>query len=126
MSQEGERTEKATEKRLRDARRKGQVAKSQDFSSALLLIAAVAVFWVAGANMGGQLSAAMRDQLVHAGSFRGELDRAAALSAIFTGVKAMALALAPLLAVMFLAAALIGYLQVGPVFSFEPVKPNLN
>ena len=47
MSQSGEKTEQPTEKRLRDARRKGQVAKSQDLSSALLLIAAFAVLWIA-------------------------------------------------------------------------------
>jgi flagellar biosynthetic protein FlhB len=68
----------------------------------------------------------MRDQLVFAGSFKGELDKAAALSALLVGVKAMALALAPLLIVMFLVAALINYLQVGSIFSFEPVKPTFN
>ena len=34
----GEKTEKATPKRLRDARKKGQVAKSQDFPSAITFL----------------------------------------------------------------------------------------
>ena len=36
MSQAGEKTEQPTAKRLRDARRKGQVARSHDLSSAVL------------------------------------------------------------------------------------------
>src|SRR5918997_1154384 len=125
MSQGGEKTERPTEKRLRDARRKGQVAKSQDLSSALLLLAAMAVLWLAGRQMSIWLSASMHDQLAFAGSFKGQLDKASALAALFAGVKSLALALAPLLIVLFLVAALVGYLQVGSVFSFETIKPNL-
>ena len=36
-----EKTEKATPKKLRDARRKGQVAKSQDFPSAITFIVSI-------------------------------------------------------------------------------------
>jgi len=125
MSQGGEKTEKPTEKRLRDSRRKGQVAKSQDLSSSLLLLAAIAVLWLAGRQMGGWLSASMHDQLIFAGGFKGELDKTVALSALFAGTKAMAMALAPLLLVLVAVAALVGYFQVGSIFSFETVKPNL-
>jgi len=36
-----EKTEKATPKKLRDARKKGQVAKSQDFPSALTFVVSI-------------------------------------------------------------------------------------
>lgn len=44
----GERTEKATEKRRRDARKKGQVAQSREIPSVLILITTLGVFYVAG------------------------------------------------------------------------------
>ena len=124
MSRGGEKTEKPTEKRLRDARRKGQVAKSHDLSSAVLLLAAVAVLWVASGHMGEWLSRAMTEQLEFAASFKGELNEEVALGALGSGVKAMVLALAPLFGLLVVAAVLVNYFQVGSVFSFEPLKPK--
>ena len=126
MSQAGEKTEQPTAKRLRDARRKGQVARSHDLSSAVMLVVSVAVLYLAGGHVAGWAGGAMREQLEHAATYRGPLDQAAALGALFTGVKAMAFVLAPLFAALLVVAFLANYFQVGPVFSFEPVKPNAN
>src|SRR5919112_560 len=104
MAGGGEKTEQPTEKRLRDARRKGQVAKSHDLSSAVLLVVAVAVLYLAGGHVGGWVSAAMSEQLEYAGSYRGQLDQASALGALFTGAKAMALILAPLFGALLVGA----------------------
>jgi flagellar biosynthetic protein FlhB len=62
--------------------------------------------------------------LQFAASFKGELDERAALGALGAGTKAMLLALAPLFGVLFAVAVLVNYVQVGAIFSFEPVKPN--
>ena len=124
MSQGGEKTEQPTEKRLRDARRKGQVAKSQDLASALLLIVAVSVLWLISGYAGAWMSAAMREHLQHAASFEGELSQEIALGSLFAGVKTLALVLAPLFGVLFVFAALANYFQIGSVFTFEPLKPN--
>ncbi|HEV2763177.1 MAG TPA: flagellar biosynthesis protein FlhB [Pyrinomonadaceae bacterium] len=126
MAQGGEKTEQPTEKRLRDARRKGQVAKSQDLSSALLLIAALAVLWVAGGYIGDWLTSAMRDQLQHAASFRGTLDREAAFGSLMTGLKATAMVLAPLFGALVVLGVLVNFAQTGSVFSFEPVRPDMS
>src|SRR5215213_3493785 len=112
MSQAGEKTEQPTAKRLRDARRKGQVARSHDLSSAVLLVVSVAVLYLAGGSVAGWAGGAMREQLEHAATYRGQLDQAAVLAPLFTA----------LLVVAFLA----NYFQVGSVFSFEPVKPSAN
>jgi flagellar biosynthesis protein FlhB len=124
MSSGGEKTEQPTEKRLRDARRKGQVAKSQDLSSAVLLLAAVSVLWVASGYMGEWLSRAMTEQLEFAASFKGELTEEVALGALGSGVKALVLALAPLFGLLVVVAVLVNYFQVGSVFSFETLKPK--
>ncbi|MCC7010584.1 MAG: flagellar biosynthesis protein FlhB [Acidobacteria bacterium] len=59
-SQTGERTEKPTPKRRREARERGQVARSRDLSGALSLIAvAMALGW-----FGVRMIAAVRDRLV--------------------------------------------------------------
>jgi flagellar biosynthetic protein FlhB len=126
MSGGGEKTEQPTEKRLRDARRKGQVAKSHDLSSAVLLVAAVAVLWIASGYMGGWLSSSMTEQLSFASSFKGDLDERVALAALGAGAKSLLLALAPLFGALVVVAVLVNYLQVGSIFSFEPVKPNPN
>ncbi len=125
MSQSGEKTEQPTDKRLRDARKKGQVAKSQDLTGALLLITAAAVMAAVGTQMSMQLADAMRDGIVRATTFKGDFDQAAAVGMLFTGVRTMAWVLAPLLTAMFVIALLVSYLQVGPIFSFEPMKPDL-
>ena len=125
MSQGGEKTEQPTEKRLRDARKKGQVAKSQDLTSALLLATAAAVLALAGTQIGLQLTSSMRDGLVRATTLRGDFDRAAAVGVFWSSMQTMALVLAPLLIALFVIALLVSYLQVGPIFSFEPVKPDL-
>src|ERR1044072_6085263 len=126
MSGGGEKTEQPTEKRLRDARRKGQVAKSHDLSSAVLLVAAVVVLWVASGYMGGWLSRSVTEQLNFASSFKGDLDERVALGALGAGAKSLLLALAPLFGALVVVAVLVNYFQVGSIFSFEPVKTNAN
>ena len=79
MSQSGEKTEQPTDKRLRDARKKGQVAKSQDLTSALLLVTAAIIMALVGTQVSLQLADAMRDGLVNATSLKGEFDQAAAV-----------------------------------------------
>jgi flagellar biosynthetic protein FlhB len=122
----GEKTEKPTEKRLRDARRKGQVSKSQDLTSAFLLITVVVILAATGPWAGARLALTMRDSLIRAAAFKGSLDMHAALSAILSGVYSLAIAIAPLFVGLVAIGVLVTYLQVGPVFAFEPVKPTLN
>ncbi len=76
------------------------MTKSQDLSAAILLIAAVTTLWLGSNLMLDGLSAAMHDGIQQAASFEGELDRAAAVSAIQLGLRAMAVALALLFVVL--------------------------
>ena len=107
MSQGGEKTEKPTPKRLRDARKRGQVAKSQDLTAAALFVVAVGVLWTAGGFMGGRLLAFAQDTLARAAEEGGRLDEAAALGWLDDGIVAMATALAPLLLALVAVGALV-------------------
>jgi flagellar biosynthetic protein FlhB len=121
----GEKTEQPTQKRLRDARKKGQVAKSQDLSSALVLLAAVGLLSVAGPLAGAALAGAMREGTRRAASFRGVLDPAAAVSVLHSAVFTLALVLAPFLLALMVIALLAVYLQVGSLFAAEALKPDI-
>ncbi len=122
----GEKTEKPTEKRLRDARKKGQVARSQDLTSALMLITAVCILWLGGTLTGAVLLRMMRNGIESAGSFRGELTKNRALEFLYQGAWDMFTALAPWFIFMFIGAILFNYIQVGSLFAVEGLKPDIN
>lgn len=127
MADEGsssqEKTEDATPKRLRDARKKGQVAKSRDLNTVVILIAAVAAIWVSAGYMTEQLQAAMRESFAVAGDPNIRIEDLVHYSAInfVYYIKAVL----PLLVIVTVAALAVGYLQVGPVFSVDPLTPQM-
>src|SRR6185437_5239064 len=59
MSSMAEKSEKATPKKLRDARKKGQVAKSQDFPSAFTFVVSIAMVLASSTYLFEQLSGYM-------------------------------------------------------------------
>lgn len=121
-----EKTEQPTEKRLRDARKKGQISKSQDLTSALMLITAVCVFWLGGAAMAAVLMRTMKNGIETAGSFQGALTRDRAFEILLQGTFDMLLALAPWFIVLFVGAILFNYIQIGALFAVEGIKPEIN
>lgn len=118
----GEKTEKATPKKLRDARKKGQVAKSQDLPSAFTFIVSIVVV-IAMANwfyekMGGFLVEVFQliptpDLSKYLGALYGE-----AMIVIF-------IISLPILIVVSIIGVLITFLSVGPTFSTEVFKPDI-
>jgi len=55
-----ERSEEASAKRLEEARERGQIARSRELTTMLLLFAAAAVLWSSGDDFVGTISASMR------------------------------------------------------------------
>jgi len=117
----GDRTEAATPRKVEDARQRGQIARSADFSAAIDLIAAAAVLVMLGTFIGTQMADVMRrclgPELVTTGS-AGMLAR----SVLARG----AIAVAPVLAIVFVVALATQLLQVGFVFTGEPLRPKLS
>jgi flagellar biosynthetic protein FlhB len=120
----GEKTEQPTDKRLQDARKKGQVARSQDLTSAVLLIAAVAVVWLIGGYIGGVLQGTVKDQIEFAATFKGQFTNETAYNVIWRGVSGMFWVLMPIFVVVVVFAFLGNYLQIGAIFSFESIAPK--
>jgi flagellar biosynthetic protein FlhB len=123
-SSSGEKTEQPTDKRLQDARKKGQVAKSQDLTSALLLIATVGIVWLIGEFIGGILKGVVKDQVELAATFKGPMTQDIAFGFIWQGTLAMFWVLGPIFLVVMVFAFLGNYLQIGSIMSFESVSPN--
>ncbi len=119
-----EKTEEATPKRLREARKKGQVPKSRDISTIVVLIA---VFFFLAASIGW---AGMQIRDLMKASFDmvktpGGLEGTQLLTAGKASLGTLAKIILPfgLLAVVTAIAA--GYLQVGGIFATDPLKPQL-
>ena len=119
----GEKTEQPTQRRLDDARKKGQVARSREVDSAIVLLAAFTVFRFGGGYMWNSAESLIVDTFA-------ELDRDP-LTTELTGVLGPelvgrgVLVLAPLLLAIVGLALLGGVAQTGgPLFSPQALKPQ--
>jgi len=123
----GDKTEKPTPKRLQDARKKGDVAKSRDVTSAVGL----ALWLTLGALVVGyavaRIHALFEALFVTVGQGWQHTGYVAALRAL--GGQAIEASLL-LVAILAVPAALVGvfteFLQAGPVLSFEKLTPKLS
>lgn len=116
-----EKTEKATPKKLKDARKKGQVAKSQDFPSAVTFIIAITLTMGLSGFLYEKLGGFMTQMFVL--STRTDLDSTAGFY-LTEMIKIILLASLPIVGIVALIGTLVGFLVVGPVFSMEVFKPN--
>lgn len=117
-----QRTESATPKRLEEARKRGQVPRSRDLTSAAVLLAGGVGLYSLGGLMGGQLAELMRRSLRFS---RAQAMEDGQMTAAMGDAALQALiACAPLLGLL-LAAALIAPLAIGGWnFSTEALAPK--
>jgi type III secretion protein U len=114
-----DKTEKATAKKLQDARKKGEVAKSKDVTSAAVFIVLLGLLWIAG----GTFMTAIHALLEVA------IDAPAQVSSgkpwwllIEQLARDAAKVIVPVLGAAVVAAVLAGFAQVRGVFSVEPMQ----
>ncbi len=118
-----EKTEKATPKKLRDARRKGQVAKSQDFPSAITFVVSITTTLAMASYLFQQVGGFMIEMLKQVGSNADFEDRAG--SYLLRAIEVIARSSLPIMGLVALVGVMINFLVIGPVFSFEAMKFNL-
>lgn len=119
---DSDKTEKPTAKRLRDARRKGQVAKSAELNSAFVLLAVLGALWL-GAGSGHQGLGAL---VAEAMRLAFERDFQAVLPAVLERAALWVfISFAAIFITVGSVAGLVCRLQVGSVFSMDPVMPKL-
>ncbi len=115
----GEKTEKATPKKLRDAKKKGQVAKSQDFPSAFTFVTSIAlIIYLSGymfKKVGGFIESAFK--LVS------HNDVSIVIPAMFReGLLTIFTTVIPIMAMVALMGLVVNFLSVGPVWATEVFK----
>lgn len=121
--QDQNRSEAATPFKLDEARKKGSVAKSLDINSFFMLAGATAVLYFAGSGMAGRLMHVVRPAFANAHQASFAADE---IASVTIGLLTESLlVLVPLFLVLVILAILGNILQTGPVFSFFPLKPDL-
>ncbi len=117
----GEKTEQPTPKKLRDARKKGQVAKSKEVSSTAGIIAVVVIIWA----LSDWYVQMFQELLLYPAEFY-EMDFRVALKAVSLGLLSKALLMiAPLVIASAFAAIAGNVVQFGMLLAFEPIKPDI-
>ena len=119
----GEKTEEASPQKLKQARDKGQVAKSQDAIQALGFI----IVFAATALTLGSTAERMRDFMVAAfdSAVRRGDDLPTVLEVVNEALWATMFASLPALGAAFIAGLVANYMQVGFLFTAEPLKPDI-
>ncbi|NMA94757.1 MAG: flagellar biosynthesis protein FlhB [Clostridiales bacterium] len=122
----GEKTEKATPKRRREAREKGQVIKSIEINASIMILITFTIIKLFAGNIMGNLKNIFVDYLymdmpidtffTYSGLHKNLID---------ITIKSF-LTIFPILASCLIVAIVVNYLQVGFIFTGAPLKPDLN
>lgn len=117
----GEKTEQPTDKKLRDARKKGQVAKSADVSSTWLLILAFCYLGIMKEFYLDHLT-----QLLTLPTLFYSVPFKSALKEVLGGCMYEFIIMSiPFLGLIAINAIFINMVQIGPLLTFEPLKPDI-
>ncbi|MCP8939527.1 type III secretion system export apparatus subunit SctU [Alsobacter sp. SYSU M60028] len=122
MSEGGEKTELPTPKKERDARAKGQVARSQELVTTASLLGVVAYVWV---TFPGTVTTivSMLDAVAADGAQDFHTRANVAIEAVARGAVSI---LAPLLLVTIVVGIAANYLQIGSLFALQGITPSLS
>src|SRR3989339_825420 len=121
----GDKTEEPTPHRLREAREKGQIAKSKEVTTAILLLLSYVVFRYTGDFSWGQIVEMSQGLFLQIPASANEFSFSFAAYALAIGLKGLALAIFPLILVTFIAAIVSESFQTGFVFALDPLSPKI-
>ena len=120
------RTEKATTKKREDARKKGQVAKSNDLNTAIIIVGFSGAMLALGSYMNNQICNFIKTSFMHLADHVAIQNPGYLLNTINEGIKALLLISIPLWLILIVAAFLISYIQVGYKVTWEPMQPKFS
>lgn len=125
MDDLGERTEAPTPKRLEEARKKGQVPKSQDLSGALLMLGSVCALIVLAPMIASMFMSVMQRTLGD-GLSAEPISIDSMRVGAYTAFSEMGRVMLPVLLITMVIAYLSQFVQVGWLVTAEPLRPQLN
>lgn len=119
-----ERTEAPTPRRREEARKGGQIARSNDLTSAVVLLGALLTLDWFGRRLSGNLLIAMRVCLEDHEPNLTDPDQV--LPLLLKVFRLLAGMVGPFLLAVMLLALVASFLQIGYLISFQPLKPSLS
>jgi flagellar biosynthetic protein FlhB len=120
----GEKTESATPKKRQDSRKKGQVAKSAELPSSLILLACIICLIMLGPFYQQQMLAMFGDVFIN--RLNMNVTDSNVLSMFGHYSVQMLMFLAPIFIVVIIIAFAAHYIQFGLLFTLEPLSPKLS
>jgi flagellar biosynthetic protein FlhB len=119
-----ERTEQATDKRIRESREKGQVCKSTEVQTAVLFLATILSFYFYIPAVASNLVSLVRSYLGGLSMWNGSVD--SAVSIFRTGIVQLSILILPILLVLLMVGIASNIAQIGFVVSGEPIIPKFS
>jgi len=121
----GEKTEAPTPRRLQEARKDGNVAKSTDLNAAVLLLVGIVALWLFGMQIATGLKLAMSTYLesAHAANITRVEDLIGMTD--YAG-RVLLYTLAPTLLLLTLFGVIVNISQVGLLLTVKPITPSFN
>ncbi|MES2274266.1 MAG: type III secretion system export apparatus subunit SctU [Chlamydiota bacterium] len=119
-----EKTEKATPKKLKDARKKGQVAKVQDLPAALTFIVSITGALASVGFFFEQMGSFLLQMFREVANTGGDFETRAG-GYFYLAMQTILNASLPLMVIVCFVGVLVSFLVVGPVFSFQAMKFDL-
>jgi flagellar biosynthetic protein FlhB len=120
----GEKTEEATPRKLQKAREEGQVGKSIEVPSVLVVLSGVLIIYVFAAFMYGHIEAIMRDMFL----FKKipAMNVSYCMNLMYHLEKEILIILAPVFVTLILAGLASNFMQVGFEISWQAIEPKLS
>ncbi len=119
----GEKTEEPTQKRISEAHNKGQVARSQDLSAAVVILVGFLAMWACGTLI---YSSVVDFTIYIFHNLNKPIDVEWVVNLFIQSSIVLAKTMAPIMLAVLLAGLMLNYYQVGFVFTLEPLSFDLN
>ncbi|ASS75635.1 flagellar biosynthesis protein FlhB [Tumebacillus algifaecis] len=119
----GEKTEKATPKKRQDARKKGQVARSQEFGQAIVLLVGLFCLKLMSGTFLAKLVERFQVQLTSGLSY--ELNDQSIAPLFLDLTLTVAMLVLPISGVIMVIGGFVAYFQVGSLFTMKPLMPDI-
>lgn len=120
-------SEEASPYKVEELRKKGQVAQSKELSGLLALLATGIAIYMLSPQMSEQIGNLMKDFFNADLSSRLDLgDHDILLSKLFVTLTVLGKIISPICIVAMIIAVLGSYVQIGSIFTTEPMTPDLN
>ncbi len=110
---------------MREAREKGQVAKSKEITTAVLLLLTYVVFRYAADMMWREIAGMAASLFSQVPDFAKDFSLGMVASAFLIGLRGFAFAVGPIFLITFIAAILAEGMQTGLVVALDPLMPKL-